>query len=692
MKRVILISTVIMITFNVWGQLSKSLYVNSAGTLQNLLTETEANTLTTLVISGNIDARDFVFLRDKAKTVSDIDMSAATINAYSGIDGTNTGIQTEYAANEIPIYAFYNPFLLTYKSSLVSFKFPTNCTSIGYLAFYYNWNLAGSVYIPSSVKNISDYAFYGCFSITAFNTPNSNQRYSTLNGVLMSKAQDSIFVFPLAKTGTYSIPSTVKHIGSSAFENTSALSAITLTSTIESIGSYAFCNSSGITGTLTLPANLKRLDDGAFYGCYNLTGTVYIPASLTEMGNYCFLESNNIQSFNVNSLNAAYSSYNDVLYSKNRDTLFICPGGKTGTFEIPASVKLIGSHAFYKCNKIGTTLTIPAAVDYIGYYSFYGCTMISNFIVNSSNLYFKSENGVLLSKSGDRLISCPVSKSGEYQIPATVRYVDPAAMAFCNRLTGTLTIPAATEYIGDYAFYGCDLIAGFNVEQANTRYSSLDGVVFNEAADSLLICPLSKSGVYNVPYGVKHIGISAFDACTKLTDINLASTVESIGNYAFEYCSGLTVFEIPQKTTSIGAAAFYSCTNMQEISIANPQPPVVDYYTFDLINKTSCKLIVSPGVTNLYRNAPYWGEFVNIQETTFIDGVNDIQNDSVKIIRTENGIMVSAEFILSKIEVFDVHGRRLFYYYTTEKQANIALKKQSYYIIKIKNKSYKFIQ
>lgn len=692
MKRVILFWLAIIVAINAWGQLSKNLYISTAGTLRNLLTAMEVNNVTTLVVSGNIDARDFAFLRDKVKIVCDIDMSAATIKAYSGIDGTNTGIQTAYPANEIPMYAFYNPFLLTYKSSLVSFKFPGNCISIGNLAFYYNWNLSGAIYIPATIKNITDYAFYGCFSISAFNTPNSNQRYSTLNGVLMSKAQDSLFVFPLAKTGTYSIPSTVKHIGSSAFENTSALSAITLTSTIESIGSYAFCNSSGITGTLTLPTNLKRLDDGAFYGCYNLTGTVYIPASLTEMGNYCFLESNNIQSFNVNGLNVAYSSYNDVLYSKNRNTLFICPGGKTGTFEIPASVKLIGSHAFYKCNKIGTTLTIPAAVDYIGYYSFYGCTMISNYIVNSSNLYFKSENGVLLSKSGDRLISCPVSKSGEYQIPATVRYLDPAAMAFCNKLTGTLTIPAATEYIGEYAFYGCDLIAGFNVDQANTRYSSLDGVVFNEAADSLLICPLSKSGVYNVPYGVKHIGISAFDACTKLTDINLPSTVESIGNSAFEYCSGLTSIKIPQKTANIGAAAFYSCTNIQEISIDNPQPPVVDYYTFDLINKTNCKLVVSPGTTNLYRYAPYWGEFANIQEKTFVDRLNDIQNDSVKIIRTENGIMVSAEFILSKIEIFDMHGRRLLYNYTTEKQANIALKKQSYYIIRIKNKSYKFFQ
>jgi hypothetical protein len=75
-------------------------------------------------------------------------------------------------------------------------------------------------------------------------------------------------------------------------------------------------------------------------------------------------------------------------------------------------------------------------------------------------------------------------------------------------------------------------------------------------ATVLLISPLSKSGIYNIPYGVKHIGVSAFDACTKLTEITPPSTVESIGNYAFEYCSGLTAFEIPQNTVNIGAGAF----------------------------------------------------------------------------------------------------------------------------------------
>ncbi|MBN2767117.1 MAG: leucine-rich repeat domain-containing protein [Paludibacteraceae bacterium] len=683
MKRILLLFSAMLIALSMWGQLSKTVNVTTSGELKNLISVSEANAITTLVLSGNVDARDFAFLRDKLKIVADIDMTSTTIKAYSGSEGTNSGINTSYPANEIPQYAFHNPLLKTYKSSLTSFKFPANTTSIGYLAFYYSWNLSGSVYLPASLTNITDYSFYGCASITAFTTPNSNRRYSTLNGVILSKAQDTLFVCPPAKAGAYSIPTTVKHIGPSAFENTYALTSISLPASLESIGSYAFCYSAGISGSLSLPASLKKMEDGAFYGCWNLTGTVFIPATLTEMGEYCFLESNNIQSFNVNSLNPSYSSFNDAFYSKNRDSLFICPGGKTGAFEIPASVKLIGSHAFYKCNKIGTTISIPATVDYIGYYAFYGCTLISNFSVNSTNQYFKSENGLLFSKSGDRLISCPASKSGAYQIPATVKSVDPAAMAFCNKLTGTLSIPAATEAIGDFAFYGCDLIESFAVEAGNTRYSSRDGIVFNNAGDSLLISPLSKSGIYNIPYGVKHIGVSAFDGCTKLTEINLPSTVESIGNYAFEYCSGLTAFEIPQNTLNIGAGAFYSCSNLQELSIANTLPPIVDYYTFDLINKSVCELLVPSGTAANYRIAPYWGEFSTIQEKVFINGLKANINNRITIARGNNNIIIKGLIASDIIEIYNIQGNLVLKSKANEETMIFNLKGASVYLIRV---------
>ncbi len=395
-----------------FSQTIKTINVNTAGTLSTLISEAEQKTITALTLTGNIDARDFVFMRDKMRVLSSVDLTLSTIKSFTGTDGTNTGTMTTYPANEIPAYSFYNPVYNTFKYTLTSFKLPSTTTSIGYLAFYYCTKLAGTVTIPASVKSIADYAFYGCTEISSFSVANNNPRYSSQNGVLFNKNQDTLFIFPGAKSGSYTIPSTVKHIGASAFEGQVNVTQLYFPSTLNSIGSYAFAYCNGISGNLNLPSNLKKIEDGAFYGCSKLNGTVIIPAGLTDFGSYCFFECNNISSFSVSASNTAYASLNDCLYSKNLDTLFICPGGKSGNFSIPANVKLIGSHAFYKCSKLTGNIFIPASVDFIGYYAFYGCSLITGFSVDQANPYFTAIDGVLFSKNIDRLLCCPPTKSG----------------------------------------------------------------------------------------------------------------------------------------------------------------------------------------------------------------------------------------------------------------------------------------
>ncbi len=656
MKLKLLISLLLFCTLNVAAQTIKTVNVSTQGTLKNLITETEQKTITTLTVSGNIDARDFAFLRDKMKLISIIDLTSSSIKSYSGTDGTDSGINTTYPANEIPMYAFYNPYLFTYKSTITSIKFPSTTVSIGYLAFYYAWNLTGSVSIPATVKSISDYAFYGCSSISAFSVVSSNTRYSSSNGVLFNKAQDTLFLFPQLKAGNYVIPTTVKHVGASAFENCYNLSTVTLPSSLVSVGSYAFSYCSGITGSLTLPSTLKKLSDGAFYGCWNITGSVSIPASLTDLGEYCFFESNNITSFNVNGSNSVYYSNEGVLYSKNADTLFICPGGKTGTFTIPATVKLIGSYAFYKCSKLTGTIIIPSLVDYIGYYSFYGCNLISSYEVNANNVYFGSENGVLMSKNKDRIITFPVSKSGNYRMPSTIKQIDPGAFAYCSNISGSLNIPATVNVIGDFAFYGCNQITGFEVESGNSKYSSKEGIIFNQNQDSLLICPLTKSGKYSIPNTVKYIGYSAFDGCNQLTEVIVPTSVNTIDDYAFEYCTGLTRIHLSESVNKIRNGAFYNCTALQKFEYNRLTPPVIGYYTLDQINKSTCKLIVPNGASGSYSSANYWGEFGQITESDFIDTSLKPNNKEYKIYSVNNDIIIDGLNSGDIIDVYTIQG------------------------------------
>ena len=692
MKRYIAIWLTVMLQTTIcFSQTIKTINVTSAGTLSSLITETEQKTVTTLTLTGNIDARDFVFMRDKLRVLSSADLTLATIKAYTGTDGTNTGLLTTYPNNEIPAYAFYNPVYNTFKYTLTSFKVPSNTTSIGYLAFYYCTMLTGSFTIPASVKSIADYAFYGCTQISSFSVASNNTRYSSLNGVLFNENQDTLFIFPGAKSGTYTIPSTVKHVGASAFEGQSNLMQLYFPATLNSIGSYAFAYCSGVSGNLTLPANLKKIEDGAFYGCSKLNGAIIIPAGLTDFGNYCFFECNNISSFSVSTSNTAYASSNDCLYSKKLDTLYICPGGKTGNFSIPASVKLIGSHAFYKCSKLTGNISVSASVDYIGNYAFYGCTQISGFSVDAGNQYFSAQDGVLFSKNLDRLLCCPPTKAGNYTIPSGVKYTDPSAFAFCTNLTGYMNIPSSLTSLGEYTFYGCSGISGFTVDFTNTRYAANEGILYNASLDTLLICPLSKTGRVEVLSSAKNIGIAAFDGCAGISEVNLPASLTSIGNYAFEYCTGLTSFRIPRNTVEIGYAAFYNCTAFTEFGIENPTPPIIGYYTFDQVNKTTCKLLVPVGAKTTYENTPYWRTFEQIIETKFDTGIRKQQNQHYRITSSETKITISGTSEGDCISVFSSNGLLLKKITTNENPVSFNLPYRGIYIIKMPLETVKII-
>ena len=687
MKKIILSLIILFTAQYIFSQSTKSINITTAGTIKDNISLTEQKTVTTLTVSGNIDARDFAFMRDKMHVLSVLDLNSSVIKSYSGIEGTYSGSNTVYAANEIPVYAFFNPLLFTYKSSLTSIKFPSTTSKIGIQAFYYSWNLAGTINIPASLTSIADYAFYGCSSIASFTVASSNTRFSALNGVLFNKNQDSLFVFPPAKSGSYTIPTTVKHIGASAFESSYNLTSILIPNTITSIGSYAFSYCSGISGSLTLPTSLKKLGDGAFYACSKLT-SVTIPATLTDIGYYCFLESNSVTAFNVNASNPDYVSVNGMLMSKNQDTLFSCPPAKTGSITVPNTVKLIGSYAFYNCSKISGTITIPQYVDYIGYYAFYNCTLITSYDVNSLNPYFSAENGILFSKNKDRLLVYPVSKTGVYQMPTSIKSIDPAAFAFCSSLTGTLQLPASVTSIGLYAFYNCTQISALDVEAGNTKYSSDNGVLYKHEMDTLLVCPLGKTGNYTIPENVKYISYSAFDGCSGITSITLPTTLTGIGNYAFEYCTGLSKIQIPRSTSNIANGAFYSCSNLMEISIVNPEPPMVDYYTFDLVNKTTCKLIVPTGAKSIYQTRPYWSEFTNISESEFSDKL-EVQKIDQHVNVQNNGIMVEELKPGELIEIFSIDGRKLVSEKATYQKKFWRLPSNSIYLVKISNNVYK---
>lgn len=232
-------------------------------------------------------------------------------------------------------------------------------------------------------------------------------------------------------------------------------------------------------------------------------------------------------------------------------------------------------------------------------------------------------NGYTVTGIGNYLFSSR-AKITNIVIPNSVINIGNNAFQYCYSLTN-IFIPASVINLGDNVFYSCLGLTEIIVDEANTNYSSQDGVLFNKDKDVLLQFPSDKNlETYSVPNSVTSIYNYAFNYCVYLKNVEIPETVTSIGKYAFCYCDNLNSINIPNSVTNIGLYAFTKCISLTSIvipdNVQSIEEGVFEYCT-SLENVNISKNIITIGDL-AFRGC------INLKSITLPESVISISNSA----------------------------------------------------------------
>lgn len=151
----------------------------------------------------------------------------------------------------------------------------------------------------------------------------------------------------------------------------------------------------------------------------------------------------------------------------------------------------------------------------------------------------------------------------------------------------TIRIGANVVTIGEWGLTNNMGLKAFEVDERNTAFKAVDGVLFNFDMTEIVAYPCAREGAYTIPDTVTSIRTKAFYKCTKLAAITIPSSVVTIGEKAFMGCKLMTSITVPEGVKTIGFDAFTMCEEVTSISLPSTITYVDDYafYNCTKVNK-----------------------------------------------------------------------------------------------------------
>ncbi len=158
------------------------------------------------------------------------------------------------------------------------------------------------------MEHIELFAFRDCVKLEELLVDDENPRYSATDGILYSKAADTLYFCPASRPAPVVVPSTVSMIYHWVFVGCKNLPFIILPASVTEIGSASFHGCSALT-TLTIPASVTEVGRGLLDGCSNLK-TLYCHSEIPPYcdGKLAFLICENVVLYVPVGVKVAYES------------------------------------------------------------------------------------------------------------------------------------------------------------------------------------------------------------------------------------------------------------------------------------------------------------------------------------------------------------------------------------------------
>jgi hypothetical protein len=181
-------------------------------------------------------------------------------------------------------------------------------------------------------------------------------------------------------------------------------------------------------------------------------------------------------------------------------------------------------------------------------------------------------------------------------LPPTLELIGRGAFSECESLK-SISIPSNVRFIGKAPFAACGSLIEIKVGPDNSKFSDIDGVLFDKEIETLIQVPAGKSGNYIIVDTVTLIDESAFAECIRIESIVIPDTVTKISKTAFAGCKGIKEIKLPNSLKSISQGTFVGCSNLRQITIPESVTAIEDGAFAHCSNLVSVTFKGSPPLT-----------------------------------------------------------------------------------------------